>query len=88
MQAADERAGVQVSTEAAPIRVLFVDDEPLVLRALGRMTTSLRSDCEASFCGSGEEAIALMSKSRFDVVVSDMRMPGMDGAAVLAQAEK
>lgn len=75
-------------SESAVIRVLFVDDEPLVLRALGRMTNALRSECEASFCNSGEEALDLMGKQRFDVLVSDMRMPGMDGAAVLSQAER
>jgi len=77
-----------VPSESAVIRVLFVDDEPLVLRALGRMTNALRSECEASFCNSGEEALDLMAKTSFDVLVSDMRMPGMDGAAVLAQAER
>lgn len=74
--------------DPALIRVLFVDDEPLVLRALGRMTNALRSECEASFCSSGEEALELMSTRSFDVLVSDMRMPGMDGAAVLAHAER
>jgi HD-like signal output (HDOD) protein/ActR/RegA family two-component response regulator len=75
-------------SETDVIRVLFVDDEPLVLRALSRMTSGLRSECEATFCNSGEEALELMAKAPFDVLVSDMRMPGMDGAAVLAQAEK
>jgi HD-like signal output (HDOD) protein len=65
-----------------------VDDEPLVLRALGRMTNALRSECEASFAASGEEALNMMGKRPFDVLVSDMRMPGMDGAAVLAQSER
>lgn len=75
-------------SEPEQIRVLFVDDEPLVLRALGRMTSGFKTECEASFCTSGEEALELMAKAPFDVLVSDMRMPGMDGAAVLAQAEK
>jgi HD-like signal output (HDOD) protein/ActR/RegA family two-component response regulator len=75
-------------SEPGVIRVLFVDDEPLVLRALGRMAHALRAECEASFASSGEEALALMSKSPFDVLVSDMRMPGMDGATVLAQVEQ
>jgi HD-like signal output (HDOD) protein/ActR/RegA family two-component response regulator len=70
------------------IRVLFVDDEPLVLRALGRMAHAMREECQAAFAGSGEEAMKLMAGSPFDVIVSDMRMPGMDGAAVLAQAER
>jgi HD-like signal output (HDOD) protein/ActR/RegA family two-component response regulator len=70
------------------IRVLFVDDEPLVLRALGRMAHGMREECDAAFASSGEEALNLMAARPFDVLVSDMRMPGMDGAAVLAQAER
>jgi HD-like signal output (HDOD) protein/ActR/RegA family two-component response regulator len=70
------------------IRVLFVDDEPLVLRALGRMAHGMREECDAAFASSGEEALTLMAGRPFDVLVSDMRMPGMDGAAVLTQAER
>jgi HD-like signal output (HDOD) protein/ActR/RegA family two-component response regulator len=70
------------------IRVLFVDDEPLVLRALGRMTHAMHEECDAAFASSGEEAMNLLAGRPFDVIVSDMRMPGMDGAAVLAQAER
>jgi HD-like signal output (HDOD) protein/ActR/RegA family two-component response regulator len=70
------------------IRVLFVDDEPLVLRALGRMAHGMREECDAAFASSGEEALTLMADRPFDVLVSDMRMPGMDGAAVLTQAER
>ncbi|MEY4581361.1 MAG: hypothetical protein RL701_6064 [Pseudomonadota bacterium] len=76
------------SNDARVIRVLFVDDEPLVLRALGRMTNALRTECEATFANSGEQAMELMAKGPFDVLVSDMRMPGMDGAAVLSQVER
>jgi HD-like signal output (HDOD) protein/ActR/RegA family two-component response regulator len=70
------------------IRVLFVDDEPLVLRALGRMAHGMREECVASFASSGEEALNMMADNAIDVLVSDMRMPGMDGAAVLTQAER
>jgi HD-like signal output (HDOD) protein/ActR/RegA family two-component response regulator len=70
------------------IRVLFVDDEPLVLRALGRMAHGLRGECDAAFASSGEAALEMMGTTSYDVLVSDMRMPGMDGAAVLAQAER
>jgi HD-like signal output (HDOD) protein/ActR/RegA family two-component response regulator len=70
------------------IRVLFVDDEPLVLRALGRMTHAMHEECDAAFASSGEEAMNLLAGRPFDVIVSDMRMPGMDGAAVLAQVER
>jgi HD-like signal output (HDOD) protein/ActR/RegA family two-component response regulator len=69
-------------------RVLFVDDEPLVLRAMQRVLRTLRENFEASFAGSGEEALKLLAEGHFDVLISDMRMPGMDGAALLAHAQK
>jgi HD-like signal output (HDOD) protein/ActR/RegA family two-component response regulator len=68
--------------------VLFVDDEPLVLRALGRMVRPMQSDFDASFAGNGAEALDQLAAKPIDVLVSDMRMPGMDGAALLTQAQR
>lgn len=65
-------------------RALFVDDEPLVLSGLKRMLRSLRTDWDIAFAGSGAEALTLLADEPFDVVVSDMRMPSMDGAALLS----
>ncbi|MDE3178546.1 MAG: HDOD domain-containing protein [Acidobacteriota bacterium] len=65
-------------------RVLFVDDEPNVLQGLQRMLRSQRFGCEMSFAPGGEAALTLMEATRFDVIVSDMRMPHLDGAALLA----
>ena len=62
---------------------LFVDDEPLVLSGLRRMLRSLRHDWEMSFATSAVEALDLLEDGGYAVVVSDMRMPGMDGAALL-----
>lgn len=64
-------------------QVLFVDDESKILEGLRRMLRPLRHELEMSFVESGKEALALMEKKRFDVIVSDMRMPGMDGAELL-----
>ncbi|MEM7042561.1 MAG: response regulator [Pseudomonadota bacterium] len=64
-------------------RALFVDDEPLVLSGLRRMLRSLRHDWEMSFATSGQEALELLEQEDFAVVVSDMRMPEMDGASLL-----
>ena len=47
------------------------------------MLHSKRSEWDMSFVGSGAEALALMKETPQDVVVSDMRMPGMDGAQLL-----
>lgn len=64
-------------------RILFVDDEQNVLSGLRRMLRALRNEYEFSFAEGGKEALALMDEHHFDLVVSDMRMPGMDGAELL-----
>lgn len=65
-------------------RVLFVDDEPNVLSGIRRMLWGQSKDWEILYAGSGEEALNMLETSAVDVVVTDMRMPGMDGAALLA----
>src|SRR5882724_2367148 len=69
-------------------RILFVDDDPLVLQGLQRMLRSLRAEWEMEFIGSGPEALVRMKEATFDVVVSDMRMPGMNGAELLNEVMK
>ncbi|MGE0552839.1 MAG: HDOD domain-containing protein [Gemmatimonadales bacterium] len=64
-------------------RVLFVDDEPAVLDALRDLLRRERHEWDMVFAAGGPEALAAMTLEPFDVVVCDMRMPGMDGAAVL-----
>ena len=69
-------------------RVLFVDDEDKLLDGLRRMLRPLRRELELVFVASGAEALELMAERPFDVVVSDMRMPGMTGAELLDQVRK
>lgn len=64
-------------------RILFVDDEPLVLQALERLLRGMRGEWEMTFAGSGAEALDLMARSPFDVVVADIGMPGMTGTVFL-----
>ena len=64
--------------------VLFVDDEPNVTQGLKRMLRHMRKEWDMSFASSGAEALTLMSQKNMDVIVSDMRMPGMDGAQLLS----
>ena len=63
--------------------VLFVDDEQNVLDGLRRMLRSMRKEWEMAFVNSGRAALMLMADQHFDVVVTDMRMPEMDGAQLL-----
>ncbi|MDO8607620.1 MAG: response regulator [Phaeospirillum sp.] len=66
------------------LRVLFVDDEPHILRGLRRSMAVMDEQWDMTFCPSGEEALDWMAQeAAFDVVVSDMRMPRMDGAEFL-----
>ncbi|SEC65613.1 two component transcriptional regulator, LuxR family [Streptomyces sp. 2131.1] len=64
---------------ASVIRVLLADDQPLVRTAL-RMVMADTPDIEvAGEAGTGEEAVRLTDRLAPDVVVMDIRMPGMDG---------
>ena len=67
------------------IRILFVDDNPLVLEGLRRQLRSMRDEWEMEFVESGVEALALLSTTPHHVVVSDMRMPGMNGAELMKE---
>ena len=68
-------------------RVLFVDDETNILRAYRRMFFR-RKDWEIHAARSGEEAIEKLKNERFDVLVTDMRMPGLSGVDVLKEAHR
>lgn len=64
-------------------RILFVDDDPLVIEGLRRMLRSMRKEWDMYFEQNAVEALKLMETKSFEVVVSDMRMPGMNGAEFL-----
>lgn len=65
------------------IRILLVDDEADFVET---MTKRFRiRKMPVASAGSGAEALALMDEQDFDVVILDVRMPGMDGLEVLRQ---
>jgi DNA-binding NarL/FixJ family response regulator len=65
------------------LRVLFVDDERQVLDGVRIALRKYARRWHMAFALSAEEAIPLLEAQRFDVVVSDMRMPGRSGATLL-----
>ena len=69
-------------------RILFVDDEQMILDMLAMAVRTHGEEWETSFANSGAEALELLDRTPFDVVVSDMRMPGMNGAALLNEVHK
>lgn len=64
------------------LKVLVVDDEPLLLRATARTVGARHEVVSAQ---GAQEALALVAGQRFDVVVTDYTMPGMDGVALAAE---
>lgn len=69
-------------------RILFVDDETKVLDGLQRMLHAQRNEWDMQFVPSGAEALALLETNPFDVVVSDVRMPEMDGSMLLQRVQQ
>jgi putative nucleotidyltransferase with HDIG domain len=68
--------------------ILFVDDEPNILMGLKRMLRPMRDKWDMLFANSGREALDILSQTRADAVVSDMRMPGMDGPELLRRVQR
>jgi len=60
-------------------KILFVDDEKNILSALRRLLFPMRGEWDIQFATSGFEALDILAQDSFDVIVSDLRMPGMDG---------
>ena len=90
----DRRPADQVVPGDAPVipengpppvktRILFVDDEPSMLRVLKMGMRSMTTSWDMEFASSGEEALELIGQRKFDAVVTDMRMPGINGAQLL-----
>jgi len=68
---------------AAKKRILFVDDEPAILAGLQNLLYKDRKRWDMVFALGGQLALDEIRKAPFDIVVSDMRMPGIDGAMLL-----
>lgn len=64
-------------------RILFVDDEPNILKGLQRSLRPMRNAWDMVFAEGGENALKVLEKEPFDVIISDMRMPKMDGDTLL-----
>ena len=69
------------------MRLLFVDDEPRILSGIENALIFAPDEWDADFADSGEEALEMMAAKAYDVLVTDMKMPGLTGADVLEHAK-
>ena len=66
-------------------RVLLVDDDLALLDVLPATINLLLPDVVVDTCDTGTGALELLDKADYDAVISDIKMPGMDGLTLLAQ---
>jgi DNA-binding NarL/FixJ family response regulator len=64
--------------EAAPVRVLFVDDNVLAAKALERWFGSAPGFCFAGWAGDADRALSRAAAEKPDVILLDLEMPGVD----------
>lgn len=68
-------------------RLLLVDDEPHVTGALS-LQLEAREDLDVYIANSAAETLNVLRKTRIDLMVSDIRMPGMTGLELLSRVQK
>ncbi len=69
-------------------KILFVDDEPNILNSLKRLLRTKNNIWDMSFAISGEEALRIINQQKIEIIVSDMRMPEMDGVELLKRIKE
>jgi HD-like signal output (HDOD) protein/AmiR/NasT family two-component response regulator len=69
-------------------RILFVDDEPMMLRSLKRMLLPQADQWRMSFAEGGKEALEVLEEGDVDIIVTDIRMPGLDGVQLLERVKE
>jgi len=69
--------------EPSKIRILIVDDHPVVRIGLTSMLSTQENFAVVGAASTGEEALALLAQSAPDIMLLDLRMPGMNGLDVL-----
>src|SRR5690349_18888021 len=69
-------------------KVIFVDDEPFALEVLQRVFEPMRTEWHMEFVTSGADALTRMGQMGFDAVITDLKMPEMNGAELLEEVAR
>jgi HD-like signal output (HDOD) protein len=75
-----------VSAQSETKQILFVDDEQFLLDGIKDALRPYRNKWTMHFCSNGEDALGALTGDHYDVIVSDLMMPSMDGATLLNHA--
>lgn len=75
-----------METVQAPGRVLLVDDEPSVCQLLN--DALLRAGYQCKSCSTGDEALDVLKRESFDIVITDLYMPGLSGMSLLEEGSR
>jgi len=69
-----------------PKRILIIDDEEIVIRSVCLLLE--KSGYEVYVVKNGQDAVAIAEESRFDLIIADIRMPGMNGVEAVKRIHK
>lgn len=77
-----------MSTAARPFTVLIVDDEPDILTSLTDLIETTIPGVQVIGARSGQDAVAQLAQTHVDLILTDFRMPGMNGLQLLERAQE
>jgi PAS domain S-box-containing protein len=86
VEAAAAEASPSGEASSSPLRILIVDDEAEIRETLAEILSAAQHNVITA--GSGREALERMAAERYDVIVSDIRMPDLDGRALYREIER
>jgi HD-like signal output (HDOD) protein len=70
------------------MRILFVDDDPAIIEMLKKMVSKFEQDWSVQYALGGFAAVALLDSENYDVVVTDLNMPEINGVKILRFIQK
>lgn len=69
-------------------KILLVDDEANLCELISRGLKKISANYDISYVGSGQEALDILEQEEIDALITDIRMPGMDGLELLEQVSE